>query len=119
MKKNTPQLSCRLTSYSLLAGSVVAMAGAAEAQVAYTDIEDVTYTDNNTGAFLDLDNNGQTDFTIALFNFTSNGKSFRKVIGIPATGNKYLQRVPTGYLQDWCWKIFFIVARSPANYSPP
>jgi len=63
MEKNNTTES-KIKRYSVLAGGLTAIAGAANAQIVYTDINPDTLITGN-GAFynLDVDNNGVIDFT--------------------------------------------------------
>lgn len=77
MKEKTT--SAKLKSYSSLAISFIAVAGAADAQVVYTDIVDYTGTMNGDIYKLDLDNDGSTDFTIFRVGSFTTGSSYETV----------------------------------------
>lgn len=64
MEKTT--LSKRLKSYSALAGSVLGIAGAADATVIYTDIPDAVRTGNGGFYNLDLNNDVTVDYKISI-----------------------------------------------------
>lgn len=64
--KKTSTLNNKLKSYSAMAGTLVAAANTANAQIVYTDITPDT-TVNTGGAYdLDLDNDGNVDFQFQL-----------------------------------------------------
>ncbi|MEP7128213.1 MAG: T9SS type A sorting domain-containing protein [Chitinophagales bacterium] len=89
MKKENTTLLRKLTSYSAMAGSVIAVAGTANAQALYTDIDpDVTVDQSGSVYMIDLDNNGSNDFTIGLLHSTSaGGNSLNKIFAKPYNGS--------------------------------
>lgn len=75
MKKETATLLKKISSYSSMAASLLAISNAANAQIVYKDIDpDFVGTGNGTSYDLDLNNDGTTDFQI---NLTSNGNAFK------------------------------------------
>ncbi len=66
MKKQKTILSSKLKSYSALAGSLLAVSGAAEGQIVYTNITDYTATNNGDAYLLDLNNDTNDDFNFTL-----------------------------------------------------
>ena len=72
MKKENATLLRKLTSYSAMAGSILAVAGNADAQVIYKDIEpDVTLNESGLVYMIDLDGNSANDFTLGLSHSTT------------------------------------------------
>lgn len=77
-KVHSASLHKKLKGYSLCAGSMIAAAAAANAQVMYTDVNPDVVLENTSGTLpffasyaLDLNNDGTTDFTVAMRSSTS------------------------------------------------
>ncbi len=72
-----------------MAGSIVAVAGTASAQVIYTDIEpDVMLDQSGSVYMIDLDNNAANDFTLGLSHSTSaGGNSVNRIFAKPYNGS--------------------------------
>ncbi|MEO6167201.1 MAG: hypothetical protein ABIO46_16170, partial [Chitinophagales bacterium] len=89
MKKGNPTLLRKLTSYSAMAGSIIAVAGTANAQAIYTDIDpDVTVNETGFGYFIDFDNDGNKEFAIGFFQTnTAGGYLYNKVFARPYNGS--------------------------------
>lgn len=89
MKKENTTLLRKLTSYSAMAGSIIAVAGTANAQAIYTDIDpDVTVEESGFGYFIDFDNDGNDDFVIGfLHTNTAGGYDYNKVVAVPYNGS--------------------------------
>jgi hypothetical protein len=90
MKKNST-LFRKLKAYSAMAGSFVAIAGTANGQAFYTDVDpDATFDENGTGYFIDLNNDGTNDFSIQFVQATGTSQgipySYRGVFAKPYNG---------------------------------
>jgi hypothetical protein len=82
MKKDTITLRGKLKSYSVLAGSVLAMGNVADAQIIYTNIPDTTFSaQGESGLAIDLNNDSISDFTIFLFKSSSGASVRNRVAG--------------------------------------
>jgi hypothetical protein len=67
MEENSTQRNDRLLKYSAFAGTIIAAAGSANAQVVYTDIiPDSTISLPDTVYLLDLNNDATTDFWVGM-----------------------------------------------------
>lgn len=90
MKKETSTLSKKITGYSSLAASLLAISNLANAQIVYTDVNpDVTDTGNGAAYDLDLNNDATVDFKITI---TSNGAAVKmaaEAIGDNAIAGTY------------------------------
>lgn len=88
MKKENPTLLRKLTSYSAMAGSIIAVAGTANAQVIYTDINpDITVDQSGSGYFIDFDLDGNNDFAINFAQtYTAGGYAYNKITAVPYNG---------------------------------
>lgn len=73
MNKDTTTLQKKLKSYSIMAGSMLAISQFVEAQIIHTNIPDTTFSENETGLSFDLNNDGTTDFTFFLIKSDSGG----------------------------------------------
>ncbi len=83
--KKEKTTSTKISAYSSLAVSLVAMAsGAADAQVIYTDIIDVTVSNDGGIYKLDLDNSGSIDFNI--FRLGNKSTGTYNAVSCDATG---------------------------------
>lgn len=61
----------KLKAYSLLSGSFLVSHNSATPQVIYTDIEpDTVFDESYEGAYFDIDNNGEFDFTVVNYSWT-------------------------------------------------
>ncbi len=87
MKKDTITLKGKLKSYSVLAGSVLAMGNVADAQIIYSDIPDTTFDASESGLTFDLNNDSITDFTIFLFKSESGAYINNQVLGFASNVN--------------------------------
>src|SRR5690606_32903748 len=67
--KLTPALARRLAAYAATAGITLAVAPAADAQVVYHDFDPDVVVSGSVGRYLDLDDDGQIDFTFEHFLF--------------------------------------------------
>lgn len=72
-----------------MAGSIIAVAGTANAQAIYTDIDpDVTVDQSGFGYFIDFDEDGNKDFAIGFFQTnTAGGYVYNKVFARPYNGS--------------------------------
>jgi hypothetical protein len=72
--KKTSTLNKKIARYAALTGGAVAVAGAADAQIIYTDINpDVTVSGHQQGFQLDLNNDATVDFTIFILDDSASG----------------------------------------------
>lgn len=86
MENNSTPLNKKLKSYSALAGTLVT-AGAANAQVMYTDlVPDVTVAVGGNYT-LDLDNNTVVDFTLVVDNASYGAYVYDYALAAPTAGN--------------------------------
>ena len=90
MKKDTSTLTKKITGYSSLAASLLAISNLASAQIVYTDVNpDVTDSGNGAAYDLDLNNDATVDFRISI---TSNGAAAKlaaEAIGDNAIAGTY------------------------------
>ncbi|MGB3075256.1 MAG: T9SS type A sorting domain-containing protein [Chitinophagales bacterium] len=78
MKQQRSTLSKKITGYSSMAASLLAISNIANAQIMYTDVNpDFVGTGNGASYDLDLNNDGTTDFQV---NITSNGADVKLLI---------------------------------------
>ncbi len=72
-------LNNKLKSYSALAGSVLAVAGSADAQIIYTDVNPDTLMNSTLGSLItydvDFDNNGITDMSVGTYAYAYGGSN--------------------------------------------
>ncbi len=66
MERHTPLLQSKLKSYSMMAGSLLAVSQLADAQIIHHQLPDTTFNENQTGLSFDLNNDGNTDYTFFL-----------------------------------------------------
>ncbi|MCW3072266.1 MAG: hypothetical protein JWO44_2156 [Bacteroidetes bacterium] len=86
MSSNKQNIQKKLKSYSALAGTLVAAAGSADAQVVYTDVVPDS-TVNNGGVYnLDLNNDDVADFQLLQRSGTYGGLASYDVVGVYALG---------------------------------
>jgi hypothetical protein len=77
----------RLSKYSSAAASVLALSAVADAQIVYTDVNpDVAITDT-TRYYLDLNNDGTTDFWIYKVNYSSSSSTYGGIVAVAASSN--------------------------------
>lgn len=74
MKKNYDRKS-KLSSYSAMAGSLLAIAGSADAQIKYTNVNPDSVLTNGESMVIDLDTNGTPEFVITMSQMTSSSSS--------------------------------------------
>lgn len=91
MKNENPTLLRKLKAYSAMAGSIVAVAGTANAQAFYTDIDpDVTISESEGMYLLDLNNDGTIDFGVGFHKhaYSENGVDYyyTKIFAKPYNG---------------------------------
>ncbi|MEO6168519.1 MAG: T9SS type A sorting domain-containing protein [Chitinophagales bacterium] len=78
MKQKTSTLSKKITGYSTMAASLLAISNIANGQIVYTDVTpDFVGTGNGASYDLDLNNDGTTDFQV---NISSNGADVKLLI---------------------------------------
>jgi hypothetical protein len=66
--------SGKLASYSTMAGAFIALSSSANGQVLYTDVNpDETYSENGEFYELDLNEDGDIDFSIKVVNYSGPG----------------------------------------------
>lgn len=95
MKKENSTLTKKIKSYSALAGSMLAMANFANAQIVYTDVDpDATGTGDGASYNLDLNNDGTTDFVITV---SSNGGAGVKMVVEAKSSNAIAGTYNTAY----------------------
>ncbi len=100
-EKTTPNK--RLKSYSALAASLIAVGGAADAQIVYTNVTDYVGIFNGDSYPLDLNNDGNTDFNVNMskYTFTSSyyggSYSFRTISAKASTNNKISRATSSSY----------------------
>jgi hypothetical protein len=103
MKKDTITLRGKLKSYSVLAGSVLAMGNVADAQIIYSDIPDTTFDESESGLTFDLNNDAITDFTIYLFKSSSGATVRNRVLGFAS--NVYNEIAATVGTQGYTYPV--------------
>lgn len=89
--KNTSTLNKKLKSYSAIAGTVVAAANSADAQIVYTNVTPDTVVNTGGSYDLDLDNDGTIDFQFAVqhgtYMYGTIPLMYDLAVVVPGTGN--------------------------------
>lgn len=83
MKQNTKNLTKKITAYSAVAGTIIAIAPGVNAQIIYTDIDPDSTLGSNETYNLDLNNDATPDFNILQFE----SAPVFEVVGMHALGN--------------------------------
>lgn len=115
--------SDKLLKYSLFSVAYLLFHGEGNSEIIYTDVDpDTIFDANGEGAYLDIDNNGQYDFTVLNLSvsfytsFYSDFKEFEDLFAVPYISNNFIAGYAHAYYSS---SLYFPYALSASEVIGP